>query len=155
MYVSMRRMLLALVLVGMIGLMLELFLLEHTESVWQAIPFVILAGGLAAGLAVWIRPTRRTVRWFQLVMGVCALAGVLGVYLHYRGNLEFELELDASARGAVLVWRSLRGATPALAPAALTQVGLLGLIVAYRHPVFDSRAAATREEPSARTNAEA
>lgn len=47
MFGSTRKLLLALVLVGTGGLMLELFLLEHTESVWQVIPFVILEIGRA------------------------------------------------------------------------------------------------------------
>ncbi len=36
--------------------------------------------------------------------------------------------MDDAADGLVLLWRSLRGATPALAPGALAQLGLLGLI---------------------------
>lgn len=147
MYEPTRKLLLALVLVGTIGLMLELFLLEHTESVWQAIPFVILAGGFAGGIGAWARPSRRTIRLFQLAMALCVATGGLGLYLHYGGNIAFERELDPSVGGLLLIWYSLRGATPVLAPAALTQLGLLGLIVAYRHPALE-RQTAGREEPS-------
>lgn len=146
MYARIRRLLLALVLAGVVGLTLELIFLEHTESVWQSIPFVILGVGFAGALAVWIRPTRHTVRFFQAAMVLCVAAGVLGLYLHYRGNAAFELELDPSTRGLDLVWRSLRGATPALAPGALAQVGLLGLIQSYRHPALDPRRPSSRQE---------
>lgn len=129
-------MLLALLLLGILGLTIELFLLEHTESTTQLIPFVTLGLGLFAVLAVAVRPTRRSVRFFQLGMGALIAAGVLGLVLHYRGNVEFELEMQPSAHGLDLIWKSLTGATPALAPGAMAQLGLLGLIYAYRHPAL-------------------
>ncbi len=72
-------------------------------------------------------------------MVLCVVAAALGTYLHYRGNAEFEREMDDAADGLVLLWRSLRGATPALAPGALAQLGLLGLIGTYRHPALRRR----------------
>ena len=131
-----RRLLLALLLLGTLGLAAELLLLEHTESLWQWLPLGVLGGALAAVLAAAVRPTRRTVRLLQGVMALCVAAGVLGLWLHYQGNAEFELERDPGARGLVLLWKSLRGATPALAPGALAQLGLLGLAFAYRHPAL-------------------
>jgi hypothetical protein len=70
-------------------------------------------------------------------------SGLLGVYLHVRGNVLFELEMDPSARGLDLVRRSLRGGIPLLAPAAMAQLGLLGLVFAFRHPVLRDDAAPT------------
>jgi hypothetical protein len=64
------------------------------------------------------------------------IVGILGVFLHLRGNVEFALERDPSLSGLKLVWKALRGATPALAPGALTQLGLLGLVFTYRHPAL-------------------
>ena len=61
-------------------------------------------------------------------------AGLLGVYLHFAGNVEFAIERTPELRGFALVWKALRGATPALAPGALAQLGLLGLIYTYTHP---------------------
>jgi hypothetical protein len=131
---TIRRLLLVLVLFGSIGLALELVLLEHFESVWQWIPLGVLATGLASGILVALRPTHWSIRVFQVVMMLFIVTALLGLYLHYDGNVEFEREMDDSARGIDLFWRSLRGATPALAPGAMAQVGLLGLILAYRHP---------------------
>lgn len=133
---TLRRLVLLLVLLGIVGLALELVFLEHTESVWQWIPLVALGGGFATGVATALRPSPPTIRVFRTIMGLLVAAGLLGLYLHYRGNVEFELEQDPAVRGAKLVWRSLHGATPALAPAALAQLGLLGLLYAYRHPAL-------------------
>jgi hypothetical protein len=138
-----RRLLLGLLLFGMIGLIAELALLEHVESVWQWIPLVALALGFVSGAALFLRPAPATVRVFQGMMVVFVAAGVLGLYLHFRGNVEFEREMDPALHGLALVWEALRGATPALAPGTLAHFGLLGLACTYRHP-------ALRREPETR-----
>lgn len=138
-----RRLLLAVLLFGMIGLATELVLLEHVESVWQWVPLAALALGFVAGAALLLRPAPATVRAFQGMMALFVAAGVLGLYLHLRGNAEFEREMDPGMRGLALVWEALRGATPALAPGTLAHFGLLGLACTYRHP-------ALRREPSPR-----
>jgi hypothetical protein len=134
---ALRRVLLALVALGAGGLGLDLLLLEHFESAWQFTPLVLL-GGVLAGTAALVRwPTARAVRLFRGLMGLCVAAGLLGLYLHYRGNVEFELERDPLRRGFALFWEAIRGATPALAPASLSQLGLLGLASTFRHPALD------------------
>jgi hypothetical protein len=140
---GLRRLLVALVLFGIVGLAAELVLLEHVDSVWQWVPLVVLALGFLAGAALLARPAAATVRVFQAAMAVFVAAGVLGLYLHLRGNLEFEREMDPGLRGLTLVWEALRGATPALAPGTLAHFGLLGLACTYRHP-------ALRREPAPR-----
>jgi hypothetical protein len=64
------------------------------------------------------------------------LVGLLGVILHLKGNIEFATERDPSLSGIKLMWKALRGATPALAPGALAQLGLLGLLYTYKHPAL-------------------
>lgn len=137
-----RTMVLALMLLGMVGLAAELLLLEHTESVWQWVPLVALACGFLLGAAAWVRPGPGVLRALQGVMAAFVAAGLLGVFLHYQGNAEFELESDPALRGFALLWESLHGATPALAPGALAQLGLLGLAFTYRHPALRHRSAA-------------
>ncbi|HET7274987.1 MAG TPA: hypothetical protein VFI91_07385 [Longimicrobiaceae bacterium] len=129
-------MLLLLVLLGTVGLGAELFLLEHTETIWQWIPLIVLGCGFFSGLTVAFAPRRSTVLIYRGVMVVFVAAGVLGLYLHFEGNAAFELEMDESLQGIGLFWKSMRGATPALAPGAMAQLGLLGLIQAYRHPAL-------------------
>jgi hypothetical protein len=131
---TMRRMLLALVFIGIAGLIAELLLLGHTDSATQWIPLVSLGAGLATTLAVRFAPGRGTFRAFQFVMLVFVIAGAVGVYLHFAGNIEWIHERTPELSGWPLVWKALRGATPALAPGALAQLGLLGLVYAWRHP---------------------
>ena len=96
----------------------------------------MLLGVVLVGAAlVWRRPSPSTVRFFQAVMVLCVVAGVVGVFLHYRGNVEFELEREP-LHGLRLFWEAIRGATPALAPGAMAQLGLLGLVYSYRHPAL-------------------
>jgi hypothetical protein len=131
-----RPLLLTLIFIGMAGLEVELALLRHAESLEQWIPHIALFVGLLAAVAVYVRPGRRTLRVFQAVMVVFLAIGALGVYYHLAGNVEFALERDPSLSGVGLLWKALRGASPALAPGALAQLGLLGLLYGYRHPAL-------------------
>jgi hypothetical protein len=136
MHASLHQLLLALVLLGIVGLEVELSLLKHADSLEQWIPHVTLIIGLLSTLAVYFRPSAPTLRTFQIIMVIFVIVGVLGLYLHFRGNVQFALERDPSLGGTRLVWKALRGATPALAPGALAQLGLLGLLYSYRHPAL-------------------
>ena len=142
----MRRLLIALVVLGILGITAELLLMEHFDSWTQAIPLVVLALGFAGAVAAAVRPTGPSVRIFQAAMGAFIVAGIAGLWLHYRGNHAFELEVAPAARGADLIWKALRGAVPTLAPGALVQLGLLGLIWAYDHPATRTRGSTTEEE---------
>lgn len=133
-YRGLRRVLLALVLLTAIGLAIELFLLEHTESLWQIVPFFALGLTAAASIAVAVTSSRPVVQLYRLIMTLLVLVGLVGIYLHLRGNVEFELEMNPSATGMALLWEALRGATPAMAPGAIAQLGLLGLASTLRHP---------------------
>ena len=135
-HASLRQLMLALILVGTVGLEVELALLRHTESIQQWIPHMALVVGLISSIAVYVRPGPATLRPFQVMMLTFLVIGVLGVYLHVQGNMEFALERDPSLTGASLIWKALRGATPALAPGALAQLGLLGLLYSYKHPAL-------------------
>ena len=134
MHASLRQLILALVLFGIVGLEIELALLRHAESFSQWLPHISLMLGLLVTAVVYFSPRPGMLRVFQLIMVLYLVVGALGVYLHYRGNVEFALERDPSLSGLRLLWKALRGATPALAPGALAQLGLLGLLYTYKHP---------------------
>lgn len=136
---SLRDLLLALTLFGMIGLAVELVLLRHTDSAAKLIPLVALAAGFVPGVLLAVRPSSGIIRAFQLIMVVFLISGLLGLYFHFKGNVEFALERYPSATGMQLAWKALRGATPTLAPGALAQLGLLGLAFTYRHPILRDR----------------
>ena len=129
-----RSLVFVVILIGIIGLCAELLLLEHIETFTQWIPLLVLAAGLASSIWLVLRPSRPALRTFQTMMAAFVLAGIAGVYFHYAGNVEFALERDSDLTGLSLVWKALRGATPALAPGALAQLGLLGLAYTYGHP---------------------
>ena len=125
---------LALIVIGIVGLIAELLLLDHTESFNQWIPLISLAAGLIATIAVWRGPNSTTLAAFKIIMYVFVAAGLLGVYFHFAGNVEWAHERDPDLGGLTLVWKALKGATPSLAPGALAQLGLLGLIFAWSSP---------------------
>ena len=68
----------------------------------------------------------------QLTMVLLVAAGLLGVYFHFQGSREFQLEMDPQMRGTALVWHVLRAKSPpTLAPGSMVQLGILGLGYAY------------------------
>jgi hypothetical protein len=73
-------------------------------------------------------------RALRVVMALFVVVGCVGVYLHYSGNVEFELEMYPTMSGTKLMWESLKGATPVGAPGFMTHIGLLGLAATWRHP---------------------
>ena len=131
---SLRQLVLAIVLFGIVGLEIELAFLKHADSLAKWIPHVCLLVGLVITIAAYLSPRRPVLRTFQGIMVIYLLVGALGVYFHLRGNIEFAIERDPSLSGLKLFWKALRGATPALAPGALAQLGLLGLLYTYGHP---------------------
>lgn len=133
---TLRSFLLGVFLLASVGTGAELLLLEHTEGWEQQIPLVLLAAGAGAGTAAAARPGGGILRAFRLLMATFVAAGLAGLYLHYRGNVEFELEMYPSLGGVELFWEAIRGATPALAPATMIWLGLLGLAFSYDHPAL-------------------
>jgi hypothetical protein len=120
---------------GEFGTGAELLLLGHTEEFWQLFPIVLLGLGVVSGVLVLVRSRRATLRVHQVLMTLFMIAGPVGLFQHYSANAEFELEMYPSMGGLELIWESLTGATPALAPGMMIYLGLLGLAYSYRHPV--------------------
>jgi hypothetical protein len=130
---GLRRLLAVILFVGMTGTALELLLLRHVEDALQLIPIVLLGCGIA-GVAwhAWAgsRASAVTVR---LLMALFIAAGLVGIYLHFAANLEFQKETDPSLAGTALVWRALEATVPpALSPGVMLQLGLVGLAYTYR-----------------------
>ena len=110
-------------------------LLEHYEEWRQWLPLLLI--GTSTPVAAWLlaRPSPTAVHTFLAINAIMLVVGGLGIWFHLSGNLEFELELNSELSGGSLIWESLRGATPVLAPGALAQLGLLGILTAWKHPV--------------------
>jgi hypothetical protein len=130
-----RRWLLWLLMAGLVGTEIELLLINHYEDPWQLVPIGLIA--IAGAAIVWhsIRGGAASVRTLQVVMLLMIVSGVVGLVLHYRGNLQFQLEIDPTQSGWTLFTKVMRAkAPPALAPGVMSQLGLLGLVATYRHP---------------------
>lgn len=122
----------AVLIFGMAGLLAELALIAHYEDASQWIPIALLAAGLLAVLAEIVLHRSWTQLSIQLVMVLIVGAGLLGVYFHFNGSREFQLEMDPQMRGTTLVWHVLRAKSPpTLAPGSMVQLGILGLGYAY------------------------
>jgi len=131
---TLRRILFITLALGLAGTQAELLLLGHFEDWKQYLPLVVMT--LALSAQVWYALSRHagSVRAVRAMMWGCIVIGGVGVVLHYRGNSEFELEMTPAARGWELFREAMTGATPALAPGAMVQLGLVGLAWAFRHP---------------------
>jgi hypothetical protein len=134
---TLRGLLLTLLAFALLGLGTDLVFLEHYEEPTMAIPFGAIVAALAAVAYLAFRPGRLSVRLMRIVMSLFIVVGMLGVVLHYQGSLEFQVDMDPTASVWQLFWKVMHmKAPPTLAPAAMAQLGLLGLIVTYRHPAL-------------------
>lgn len=147
---AVRRLLLALLALGFAATTVDLLLLAHYEDTPQLIPLAL--NGLVLVTIVWhaVAAGELNTRVLQVLMVACVAAGFVGVVLHYRGNLEFQLEIDPSQSAWTLFSKVMRAkAPPAMAPGIMVQLGLLGLIYAYRHPALDAPWSSTTLDPGA------
>jgi len=125
-----RRLLMLVLWFGLVGITADLLLLDHVESWTQRIPLVAIAVAALALVGVTISSSTASRRLLQIAMLMLIITGGLGVYLHYQGNAEFQTEIDPSLHGMKLFWMVMRAkAPPALAPAAMVQLGLVGLVL--------------------------
>lgn len=141
-----RTLVLATLILGMAGVAIELVLLEHMEDRKQWIPLALISLGTVAIILYGLTKAGKVLRAFQIIMLLFVVSGFLGIWFHYRGNVEFELEMYPSMKGLELMGEALKGATPALAPGTMIQLGLIGLIYTFRHPGF------ARKQPSSDPN---
>ena len=132
-----RRILLAILVLGIVGISVELWLLAHTEDIYQLVPLILAVLGIVTAAGVVMRPSTGAVRLFQAVMALFLLSGVIGMWLHFQVNMEFQLEMDPALTGMALLRKSILAKTPpALAPGAMIQLGLIGLAYTFRHPAL-------------------
>jgi hypothetical protein len=141
---TLRRLLLALLVVGIVGTATELLLTGHDEDVWQMIPLVVLGMALIASfvmsVTITVRPANATaaIRLFQGAMVLLILSGGMGSVLHYQASMEFKREMDPSLNGFALFSSVIQSkAPPTLAPGTLGLLGLLGLACVFRLDIHD------------------
>jgi hypothetical protein len=136
-------MVLGVFVLGLLGTGGELLFLGHTVGINQLIPLVLMVMSMLVLAWHGLERKSASLRTFQITMVLFLAAGILGTGFHYWANEEFELEGDPNLTGTALFSRVMGGAAPALAPGAMVQLGLLGLIYTFRHP---ASGAASRED---------
>lgn len=123
---------LGVLVLGLIGTVVELILLEHYEQALQFVPLVLIALGVV--VLVWhaVRRDTASLRALQIVMGLFVLAGFAGMAAHFNGSAEYQLELYPEMSNWELLEKILHAkAPPLLAPGMMMQMGLLGLAYAF------------------------
>lgn len=126
------KLLAAVLIFGMGGLLAELLLIAHYEDAAQWIPIGLLALGLITVIFDLGVARGWTQLSIQLTMVLLVTAGALGIYFHFQGSREFQVEMDPHMSGTSLVWHVLRAKSPpTLAPGSMMQLGILGLGYSY------------------------
>jgi hypothetical protein len=123
---------LGILVLGLIGTVTELILLEHYEQPLQYVPLVLIVLGVVVLLWHALRPDTTSLRALQIVMGLFVLAGFAGMAAHFNGSAEYQLELNPDMSNWELLEKILHAkAPPLLAPGMMMQMGLLGLAYAF------------------------
>lgn len=123
---SLKRVLFAALLFMIVGMGLELYLLGHYEDTLQLIPLFCIGGTLLILSILLFQQSAFFLGVFKLLLGLTALSGLYGTFLHLRANYEFEQEMKPSTADWDLFLESLSGALPALAPGSMILLALLG-----------------------------
>jgi hypothetical protein len=131
---TVRVLLLAIMLIGIIGTMVELLLLGHFSGLVQITPLLLLLAGFVVVGWQTVAPGVASVRVLQLVMVLFLSNGLVGIGYHYGGNEIAAREETPKVDGGTLLRVALVGASPVLAPGSMVLLGLVGLTYAHRHP---------------------
>ena len=115
------------------GTLLELSLVNHTESAIQWSAFVLAGIGLLVTLSVLARHGPVTVSLLRWCMFLVIVGSLFGIYQHVSNNIAFEREIQSNATWSHLMWKGLSGANPLLAPGTLAVAGLLSLVGTYKY----------------------
>jgi hypothetical protein len=123
---------LGVLVLGLIGTVTELILLEHYEQALQFVPLVLIALGVVVLAWNYARADTASLRALQIVMGLFVLSGFAGMAAHFNGSMEYQLELNPDMSTWELLEKILHAkAPPLLAPGMMMQMGLLGLAYAF------------------------
>ena len=133
------RLLLAIWGFGLVGTIGELLLLEHFDGALQLVPLVVLAVGLATSIWYLTRPGLASLKAFEMTLVLFAASGLIGLFLHFRGNVQFERERDPTLHGFQLFAHAIMGATPALAPGTMIFLASIGVAMLLAKPVMPAR----------------
>jgi uncharacterized membrane protein len=132
-----RRWILGVLVLGLLGTVTELVLLEHYEQPLQFVPLVLIVAAVTVLVWEFRRHDTASRRAVQIVMALFVLAGFVGFVAHFYGSAEYQLELNPEMSIWELMEKVLRAkAPPLLAPGMMLQLGLLGLAYMFSDPRF-------------------
>lgn len=109
-----------------IGLLLELYLLDHYEGLFQLIPLICVSLNLLLAVYFLFRYNTLLMKVFKVSLVLNALSGFYGIFLHLKANYEFEKEISPGLDGMDLFMEMASGALPSLAPGSLILLSLIG-----------------------------
>ena len=127
-----RPWLLGILVLGLAGTEIELVLLKHYEEATQWAPIALIAvTGVVLAWDGWAGGAA-SLRVLKVLMWMFLAAGVIGVLLHFRGAMEFQLEINPDGPRWELIKKAVQAqAPPFLAPGVMLQLGLIGLAYSY------------------------
>lgn len=140
-----RRSLVGLVAVAIVGLAAELLVERHWGTPVRLVPWLALA---ALAYSAWLllrRPTASAVKRARVLAGAVMIAAAVGVGLHINENyvagpLDQRYELLWAGMSEVERWwaafSKAVGPAPTFAPASLALVALVLLVATQRHPAL-------------------
>ena len=140
---TLRRSLVTLVAVALVGLTAELLVERHWGTPIRLVPWICLVALGYAALLLMRRPTAAAVRRARLLAGAVMLAAAVGVGLHVNENyvagpLDQRYERLWDGMSEVDRWwaafSKAVGPAPTFAPAALALVALVLIVATQRHP---------------------
>lgn len=134
-----RRFLLATSALLFTGTIIELWLVGHTESVVQFIPFALCGLGLIIVIVGLLRPHRATLLALRICLGMVVLGSLYGIYEHVVGNIAFQNEIHPNAKTSEVLLGAIGGGNPLLAPATLGLAAVLAIAASYHHPALGTR----------------
>jgi hypothetical protein len=133
---GMRLLIMAAIAVALTVTEAELIYVGHTgTNNGQLIAVVLVAAGLT--VSTWHAIARNTtsIVVFRFTMYLFLVFGLDGMLTHYNAAVHAALKLHPTLAGLPLLTATLSGSIPLLAPGMLIQVGLLGLVYTFNHPL--------------------
>ena len=100
---TIRIVLFAILLLGMIGSGAELHSTRSHGRLAQWIPLILIGLGLLASGWHGLQSTARSVRVLRAIFIGFIASGLTGIYFHYQGSAEFKLESNPSLARLALI----------------------------------------------------
>ena len=131
-----RRFLLIVSAMLFTGTLVELWLVGHTETIVQLIPFALCGLGLILVTLFLFHERRSTLLALRACAGLVLLGSLFGVYEHIVGNIAFQREVNPNAAVREVLMAALSGGNPLLAPGILALAAILTVAATYHHPAL-------------------